>query len=131
MATLKSSPSASLLRALSKSSTTANLSSTLPRNTTAARLASRAAAARRPFSSSATCRDEQKQKGAAGAGGDFRGQLYESTAQRLERERAEQRKYAEERGESVGGRNAALTFGNHNPYRRAMRNLALCDRNGD
>ena len=42
---------------------------------------------------------------------DFKGQLYESTAQRLQRERVEQRRFAKERGESSGGRNAAVTFG--------------------
>lgn len=41
----------------------------------------------------------------------FKGQLYESTSQRLQRERAEQRRFAKERGESSGGRNAAITFG--------------------
>lgn len=41
----------------------------------------------------------------------FRGQLYESTAQRLERERADQRRFAHERGSNRGGRNAAITFG--------------------
>lgn len=41
----------------------------------------------------------------------FRGQLYESTAQRLQRERAEQEKFAKERGESSGGRSLAITFG--------------------
>lgn len=41
----------------------------------------------------------------------FRGQLYESTAQRLERERAEQRRFANERGADRGGRTSALTFG--------------------
>lgn len=41
----------------------------------------------------------------------FRGQLYQSTAERLERERAEQRRFAEARGEAHGGRNAAFTFG--------------------
>lgn len=40
----------------------------------------------------------------------FRGQLYESTAQRLEREREEQRRFARERGANSGGRNAAITF---------------------
>ncbi|KAI9705910.1 MAG: D-lactate ferricytochrome c oxidoreductase [Candelina mexicana] len=40
----------------------------------------------------------------------FRGQLYESTAQRIERERAEQRRFAQRRGESSGGRYAAITF---------------------
>lgn len=42
---------------------------------------------------------------------DFKGQLYESTFERLQRERAEQRRFAKERAESSGGRNAALTFG--------------------
>lgn len=41
----------------------------------------------------------------------FRGQLYQSTAQRLERERAEQRRFAHERGEGNNGRSAAFTFG--------------------
>jgi D-lactate dehydrogenase (cytochrome) len=41
----------------------------------------------------------------------FKGQLYESVAQRLARERAEQRRFAEARGESGGGRMAAMTFG--------------------
>ncbi|KAH0542652.1 hypothetical protein FGG08_002975 [Glutinoglossum americanum] len=43
-------------------------------------------------------------------GKSFKGQLYDSTAQRLERERAEQRRFAEERGESSKGRPAAVTF---------------------
>jgi hypothetical protein len=42
---------------------------------------------------------------------DFQGQLFESTFQRLQRERAEQRRFAKERAEGSGGRNAALTFG--------------------
>ena len=32
-------------------------------------------------------------------------------AQRLNRERAEQRRFAKERGEGTGGRTAAMTFG--------------------
>ncbi len=43
----------------------------------------------------------------------FQGQLYESTAQRLERDRAEQRRFAQQRGESSGGRNSAITFGDY------------------
>ena len=42
---------------------------------------------------------------------DFKGQLFESTTQRLQRERAEQRRFAKERGEHSGGRNTAITFG--------------------
>lgn len=45
------------------------------------------------------------------SGKNFTGQLYESTYKRLERERAEQRKFSQERGESRSGRQAALTFG--------------------
>jgi D-lactate dehydrogenase (cytochrome) len=41
----------------------------------------------------------------------FKGQLYESTAARTEREREERRRFARERGEGAGGRNAAMTFG--------------------
>ena len=57
----------------------------------------------RAFHKSRSLRREEK---------SFKGQLYESTAQRLERERAEQRRFAKERGESSGGRTAATTFGN-------------------
>ncbi|KAI9824631.1 MAG: D-lactate ferricytochrome c oxidoreductase [Thelocarpon impressellum] len=42
-------------------------------------------------------------------GKSFKGQLYDSTAQRLQRERAEQQRFARERGGSQG-RNAAITF---------------------
>jgi hypothetical protein len=41
----------------------------------------------------------------------FKGQLYDSTAARAERERQERLRFARERGEETGGRNAALTFG--------------------
>ena len=41
---------------------------------------------------------------------DFKGQLFESTAQRLQRERADQRRFAKERGEHSAGRNTAITF---------------------
>lgn len=41
----------------------------------------------------------------------FKGQLFESTTQRLARERAEQQRFAKERGESHSGRNFATTFG--------------------
>ncbi|KAI9719393.1 MAG: hypothetical protein M1812_003464 [Candelaria pacifica] len=44
------------------------------------------------------------------AGKSFLGQLYESTSQRLDRERAQQRRFAQQRGESSGGRTAATTF---------------------
>jgi D-lactate dehydrogenase (cytochrome) len=41
----------------------------------------------------------------------FKGQLYDSTAARAERERQERLRFARERGEERGGRNAAITFG--------------------
>jgi hypothetical protein len=40
----------------------------------------------------------------------FKGQLYESTSKRLERERAEQRRYASARGEDQAGRASAILF---------------------
>ncbi|KAL8795824.1 MAG: hypothetical protein Q9195_001704 [Heterodermia aff. obscurata] len=42
----------------------------------------------------------------------FRGQLYESTHRRLEKERQEQERFAKERGEAGGGRGAATLVGN-------------------
>lgn len=41
----------------------------------------------------------------------FKSQLYESTQQRLKRERAEQEKFAQLQTQSPAGRNAALIFG--------------------
>ncbi len=41
----------------------------------------------------------------------FKNQLYESTQQRLRRERAEQERYAQYQTQSQGGRYAALMFG--------------------
>ncbi|KAI9753961.1 MAG: hypothetical protein M4579_004921 [Chaenotheca gracillima] len=43
-------------------------------------------------------------------GKSFKGQLHESITQRLERERAEQQRFANQRMQSSGGRNAAITF---------------------
>lgn len=40
----------------------------------------------------------------------FHGQLYESTAERVKKERAEQERFAEARGESLRGRGAAMSF---------------------
>ena len=42
----------------------------------------------------------------------FRGQLYESTQRRLEKERQEQQRFARERGEVGSGRAAATLVGN-------------------
>jgi D-lactate dehydrogenase (cytochrome) len=41
----------------------------------------------------------------------FKGQLYESTQQRLKRERAEQERFSGHQTQSPGGRYAAVTFG--------------------
>lgn len=41
----------------------------------------------------------------------FKNQLYESTQQRLRRERAEQERFSQYQTQSPGGRYAALTFG--------------------
>ena len=41
----------------------------------------------------------------------FHGQLYESTAERVKKERAEQERFAEARGENNKGRSAAITAG--------------------
>jgi D-lactate dehydrogenase (cytochrome) len=41
----------------------------------------------------------------------FKNQLYESTQQRLKRERAEQERYSQYQTQSQGGRYAALMFG--------------------
>jgi hypothetical protein len=40
----------------------------------------------------------------------FKGQLYKSTEERLAKERADMQRFASERNEGAGGRNAALTF---------------------
>jgi hypothetical protein len=57
------------------------------------------------------CRLESSDNTSVEERASFKGQLYASTADRLEREREERRKYSRERGESRGGRSAALTFG--------------------
>jgi D-lactate dehydrogenase (cytochrome) len=44
-------------------------------------------------------------------GKSFKGQLYESTQVRVERERAERARYSKNRNEASGGRAPALTFG--------------------
>jgi D-lactate dehydrogenase (cytochrome) len=41
----------------------------------------------------------------------FKGQLYESTSARLQKEREDQQRFAKQRNEGANGRNAALTFG--------------------
>jgi D-lactate dehydrogenase (cytochrome) len=46
-------------------------------------------------------------------GRSFKGQLYESTTARLEKERADRKRFARQRNEGTGGRNAAMTFGPH------------------
>jgi hypothetical protein len=46
-------------------------------------------------------------------GRSFKGQLYESTTARLEKEREDRKRFARHRNEGAGGRNAAMTFGSH------------------
>lgn len=41
----------------------------------------------------------------------FKGQLYQSTAQRMKQEMAERERFADQRNESAGGRNTAIMFG--------------------
>lgn len=63
----------------------------------------------RLFGASARCLANDKQA-------SFKSQLYESTQQRLKRERAEQERYAQYQPQSAGGRYAALMFGmSHGP----------------
>jgi D-lactate dehydrogenase (cytochrome) len=57
----------------------------------------------RQFSSCRQLREEPKS--------NFQGQLYESTKQRLKRERAEQERYSQYQTQSPGARYAALLFG--------------------
>lgn len=58
----------------------------------------------RLFGASARCLANEKQA-------SFKSQLYESTQQRLKRERAEQERFAQYQPQSAGGRYAALVFG--------------------
>ena len=58
----------------------------------------------RLFSVSAVHLNEKPQQ-------SFKGQLYESTQQRLKRERAEQERFAQYQTQSPGGRYAAMMFG--------------------
>ena len=59
------------------------------------------------------CESTEKKPSGPGEtqGRTFKGQLYESAAARLERERAEQARFSKQRNEGAGGRNSALTFG--------------------
>jgi D-lactate dehydrogenase (cytochrome) len=59
----------------------------------------------RLFAASARYRANEKQQAS------FKSQLYESTQQRLKRERAEQERYAQYQTQSSGGRYAAMMFG--------------------
>lgn len=51
----------------------------------------------------------------------FKSQLYESTQQRLKRERAEQERFAQYQTQSPGSRYAALVFGTSGPMARLQR----------
>ncbi|KAJ5175511.1 D-lactate dehydrogenase [Penicillium canariense] len=57
----------------------------------------------RLFAAAARCRTNDKQQ-------SFKSQLYESTQQRLKRERAEQERFAQYQTQSSGGRYAAMMF---------------------
>lgn len=59
----------------------------------------------RLFAASARLRANDKQQAS------FKSQLYESTQQRLKRERAEQERFAQYQTQSSGGRYAATMFG--------------------
>lgn len=59
---------------------------------------------RRVFCKSTRYASEEKSQ-------SFKHQLYESTQQRLKRERAEQERYSEYQTQSQGGRYAAMMFG--------------------
>lgn len=66
----------------------------------------------RPACRQIRCESTQKNPAPNEEGGkSFKGQLYESAAVRLERERAERARFSRERNEGAGGRNTALTFG--------------------
>lgn len=58
---------------------------------------------RRHFGLSTHLREEKRQS--------FKGQLYESTQQRIKRERAEQERFSQYQTQSSGARYAALMFG--------------------
>lgn len=75
----------------------------------------------RLFSLSSRCLDEKQQA-------SFKSQLYESTQQRLKRERAEQERFAQYQTESPGGRYAAMMFGMHARLAFVSRVLVLTPR---
>jgi D-lactate dehydrogenase (cytochrome) len=74
----------------------------------------------RKFSCSRQIREEPK--------GNFQGQLYESTKQRLKRERAEQERYSQYQTQSPGARYAALLFGMNVPLFRLVCFMISTDR---
>ena len=60
---------------------------------------------------------EQKAPTPEEAGGrSFKGQLYESTSTRLQKERIERARHAKERDEGASGRNWSFTFGTSSPF---------------
>lgn len=93
------------LPARARAPSRALLSSLARTNAVAAAPVHRAAASQRRWDST-----EQKQP-AQQDGRSFKGQLYESTTARLQKEREERKRFAKQRNESAGGKNAALTFG--------------------
>jgi len=67
---------------------------------------------RRPAASQIRCEStEQKPAQPQQDGKSFRGQLYNSTAMRLQREKADRERFSQARNESSGGKSLALTFG--------------------
>ncbi|CZR69824.1 probable D-lactate dehydrogenase (cytochrome) [Phialocephala subalpina] len=91
--TIPQAPSRALLSALRNSSSRASTSKVPCLRTTGRQL-----------------RWESTEQRPAGEGKSFKGQLYESTAVRLARERQEQERFSKVRNEGSGGKNAALSF---------------------
>jgi D-lactate dehydrogenase (cytochrome) len=58
-------------------------------------------------------------------GRSFKGQLYQSTALRLQKEREDRERFAKQRNEGAGGRNAALTFGSSPPTFASARDVSV------
>lgn len=57
---------------------------------------------------------ESTEKESPGHGKSFSGQLYTSTAMRLQKEKADRERFSKLRNESSGGRDTAITFGTAN-----------------
>ncbi len=90
---------------------------TLPRSGAASRNITKSAAGARGYASKEETPKPNLGPNRAGAAlpqaekSAFRAQLYESTAERTKKERADRERHARERQEWTGGRNLATTFG--------------------